>query len=79
MNWKERLYCGLGEYLRCLGLDCVTVTDFSEEAWTQFNGLGRDQTFFELKISYTDHYEQDKTFYNDRSLADFIKSIPEEL
>lgn len=31
-DWKERMYCGIGEYLRSTGLDCVQVLRMDEDA-----------------------------------------------
>lgn len=80
MSWKERMYAGIGEYLRSTGLDVITVNSLEEDVTVVDRGgcatCGPDyDKEFGVFIGYTNSNKKDKTYYYDGSFVDFLNSI----
>jgi hypothetical protein len=80
MTWQDRMYAGLGEYLRSIGKDAITVTNISEDASSTWGGCetcgyGEQGGDFETTIKYTDSKGKPQSYYYSSSLSDLIKSI----
>lgn len=81
MSWKNRMYAGIGEELRSLGLDVITVTDLEEAiAYVVDRGgcdtCGHDYDVnFSLNIYYIDSHNNKMTYNYDGTFTDFIGGI----
>lgn len=65
MTWKARFYCGIGEWLRSQGVDCIEVL-----------GVDEDPTGGVLVIiTYKNRFEETKVFGHEGTLAGIINGI----
>ena len=75
MTWKERMYSGLGEYLRSMGFDAIEVTDFEDR--TEYGGYC-DTCAYETTVcdlTYRDSKGKVNTWTYYDSFAELVKSI----
>jgi len=80
MSWKERMYAGIGEYLRSLGVDAIEVTSFDEEvdvySWGGCETCGPEYNKdFSLYIYYRDSNGKKGTYTYGGTFTDFINNV----
>lgn len=74
MSWKDRMYAGVGEHLRSIGVDAVTVEDFEERVDCVIDQGGCDVDFA-LDITYLDSKNKRKVYGYDGSFTDFVRGV----
>lgn len=81
MTWKDRMYAGIGEYLRSIGFDVVQVDDIEECVESVLDRGGCDtcghnyNVEFILTIDYVNSKGKINTYYYDGTFVNFINSI----
>jgi hypothetical protein len=75
MSWKDRMYAGIGEYLRSTGLDCVRVDSIEEELVAYQGAFDDVEKDFAVWINYEDHERHLRLHRYDGSFFEFLESI----
>jgi len=75
MTWKERMYAGLGEFLRSMDIDAIEVTNFEDR--TEYGGYC-DTCAYETTVcdlTYRDSKGKVGTWTYYGSFAELVQSI----
>lgn len=80
MTWKDRMYAGIGEYLRSKDMDAIKVMYLDEDVSVR-GPYGCDtcgpeyDTEFNVTISYINSAGKTEHYYYDGSFVDFLNNI----